>query len=236
MSFTSEERKEFQIMATERINYFMENCVEFSNFLDNPNEENWLAITNNNNCYSYNDFPCGLTKGVMITEANFVIKFPFTNSACEQIKNYCDREVDNYNNLDAEGFGKFCAETIYIGDFSGEPAYIMEKCECDEEFVSSFSYKRIQMQIYREALENGTEEEAVEAAANDARIQDILWEYGEDEMTFEAMKNSWGEEEEDNITEFQNLCDECCINDLHAGNVGLLNGRMVLIDYSGYNN
>ena len=152
-----------------------------------------------------------------------------------EIENYCDREVDNYNNLDAVGFGKFCAETIYIGDFSGEPAYIMEKCECDEEFVSSFSYKRIQMQIYRETLENGTEEEAVEAAANDARIQSILWDYDDDERTFEAMKNSWGTEEEDNIVELQNLCDECCINDLHAGNVGLLNGRMVLVDYSGYN-
>ena len=36
--------------------------------------------------------------------------------------------------------------------------------------------------------------------------------------------------------DFYNVVDECYVNDVHDGNIGLKNGKLVLFDFAGYNN
>ena len=36
------------------------------------------------------------------------------------------------------------------------------------------------------------------------------------------------------LDNFLDFCEENDINDIHTGNVGYINGRLVVIDYSGY--
>jgi hypothetical protein len=127
--------------------------------------------------------------------------------------NYARLEYDNYREAVACGLAYYFPETYYLGEFGGQSFFLQQEVECDEDQVTSDWYERL-----RDSYDEDGEEYDVD------QLWDEISNLEDDEKAFLMFHN--GE-----LSHF--LC-ENRINDLHEGNFGYINGRCVIIDFSGY--
>lgn len=139
----------------------------------------------------------------------WVIKVGYTDTRFD----HATIEYNNYCLAEKASLTEFFPTTVYLGDFCGRAFYIQEEAECDEDVISS-SWLDCLLSRYEKIGEDYDCEN--------------LW----DEI--DAM-----DDEEKAYLTFENhsLCDfliEHDIGDLHEGNFGYIDGRMVIVDFGGY--
>ena len=143
---------------------------------------------------------------------NCVVKF------CLEDFDYCEREYTNYLAAIEKGFNDFFPYTDYLGYFNGIKFFVQEQAYCDNEAISSIWYHAILEDYIPE------EEDENEYILNE-KILDLLYDL-EDEQ---RVSYCFGYNEK-----LLDFLDEYCINDLHDGNFGYIDGEIVIIDFSGY--
>lgn len=152
----------------------------------------------------------GLTK-VCIGRSDlcgWVIKFAF--NGCEV---YSANEYEVYCAAEEAGFSHYLPETVYLCERAGKVFYLQQEALCQKEDITSDWYERL-----RETYE----EEKLEYDEDDLYCDvDNL----EDEERVMLSFNDWA---------FWDFLKQHHVNDLHEGNFGYIDGRLVIIDFSGY--
>lgn len=180
------------------------------------------------------DYATGATKGVLIFEQlGFVIKIPFCrnsedcyyNSAYGEYEccyftgadtdngwDYCEAEANKYERAEEEGLAQCFAKTKKIGDIDGYPIYMQELADI---------YKSIDYQS------SHTEEDSrqVSSICNSNNFYMFNLEWLSDAFHY------YGEKVFHKLLEFIRTVG---INDLHDGNIGYIENRPVLVDYSSF--
>lgn len=174
---------------------------------------------------------CGATKFVIGTDdCDYIIKFQLFDSF-----DYCGREVETYNAAKARGLEDKFAWCDKLFDFTfscrGDertvPVYVMEWCQCGYEMISDdaseYCYRRY---ITKHELPDCEEsrEKYYDSEGYIERIDILEW-------ACDVWGTPYGETSSDAILDFLR---EMQVNDLHAGNWGWCDRRLVLTDYSGY--
>lgn len=178
----------------------------------------------------------GATKFVIGTEdCDYIIKFQMP---CTDF-DYCQREVDVYNAAKERGFAdKFawCAKLFdyEFSDWYTIPVYVMEWCQCSYDTIS-------------DEMDDWHYTKYCESVGIDKRSDDAYDRYNSeyndrkefDEKMMEWAYDCWGMDF--NAVSDKPVCEtivgfmrEMFINDIHPGNWGWCNNRLVLVDYSGY--
>ena len=141
---------------------------------------------------------------------DYVVKF------CPERFDYCEREYTNYLAAVEHKLEAFFPCTDFLGEINGMNFYLQEKAYCDPESVSDILYETL-----RENWECDEETSECQIAEEIICAIDNL----EDDECVQMLYNT------EELLEF--LCDYC-INDLHPGNFGYIDDRLVIIDFSGY--
>ena len=187
-----------------------------------------LKLQTNKACQNWLDklglsFPsCNFFKGatrfvIQEDEMPYVLKIPLVQVSMSGVVlqdfDYCRAEVRNYKVAEREGLSKFFAWTEKLFDFEVDgisiPIYIMEYADVDESRISS-GVKDMW----------GEEEDSEDSD-----------DYTQSEYVEEFLEHEWGEED---YARFEEFCEENRVSDLHAANVGWVDGCLVCIDYSGF--
>lgn len=158
------------------------------------------------------DVRTGATKCVIVLPDNdWVLKIPFTDCCTE----HCELEAKNYHIAVKEGYSHYMAECSYLMDYKFFPCYIMRKAEVGFDLLQDDMFTRLyeQSNDYEYATENSAFN-----CSGDEYVEDLF-------------RLHYGNEAVDDLYEF---LDDNEIGDLHTGNVGYVDGRLVFIDYSGY--
>lgn len=196
------------------------------------------------------DTTYGVSKGVLIPEnRDYVIKVPFDGEGWE-IKevydeekeeytecfedtftyfknanekyyflsnwNYCELELFIYNNAVAKNLTKFFPETEKIGKIGGRPIYIQQRVT--EIWAWSDIKSSISKQEQIDTINTLT--------SHNCKKSNLPYDFSAFVLT------TYGLDEYSRLDDFlyQNQ-----INDLHSSNLGILNDKPVIIDFSGYN-
>ena len=176
------------------------------------------------------DYATGATKGVLIFEQlEFVIKIPFcrnsedyddyyeccnyfTGADTDNGWDYCEAEADKYQRAEEEGVSMCFAKTEKIGEIGGYPIYMQELASI---------YKNVDYQS------SHTEEDSRQVNSicdsNNFYIFNIEW--------LSDAFHFYGEKIFHKLLEFIRTVG---INDLHDGNIGYIENRPVLVDYSSF--
>lgn len=150
----------------------------------------------------------GATKAVFAAEGmDTVAKIGFQNFKVD----HAAREAQIYQEAQAMGLEQFFVPCKKIGEISSLEVFEMELVEVGEELVTS--------DMWRKCSDSMSREEIIDVIDYDCGFIETLFPfyYSDEEMT--------------RLYEF---ISELEINDLHSGNIGYENGRIVIIDYSGY--
>ena len=161
-------------------------------------------------------------------DSDYVFKFSYRGD-----EDCCDIERKNYLLAEFDNVEQCFAKMIYVGQYNlfVKPIYVyaMEKAYVDEdenrERSSEASFQRF-------CEENGYDyEEAYYDSEIHAQYEyDCSWYLDETDQMLDLAHCEWDEELYNRFMEF---VDENNISDLHAGNWGRINGRLVVIDYAG---
>lgn len=176
------------------------------------------------------DYATGATKGVLIFEQlGFVIKIPFcrnsedyddyyeccnyfTGADTDNGWDYCEAEADKYQRAEEEGISMCFAKTEKIEEIDGYPIYMQELASI---------YKNVDYQS------SHTEEDSRQVNSicdsNNFYIFNIEW--------LSDAFHFYGEKVFHKLLEFIRTVG---INDLHDGNIGYIENRPVLVDYSSF--
>lgn len=169
-------------------------------------------------------FDTGASKFVFIFP-DFVIKIPFIYSWGDEMLcgadsqngeywDYCATELEQYEFAVQNGFGEFFAAVEYIGKANGHPIYFQELAD-----------------IYCSRGSNSSEDE-VEEFEKSAESRESCWLDLDSYWRCDVLKY-YGKEK---YCDFMNYLADTNIEDLHDGNIGYIQSRPVLVDYSGWNN
>ena len=153
-------------------------------------------------------FESGVSKCAIVDkDYDYIVKFDTTGNE------YCQKEADVYATARTMGIECMFAECEYLGRLDLD----------DNDYVYLYGYKKAKM-TYRSRKIDANEEEELTPYAdsplrerNDCIAADLLHDWGTE--LFEKL--DW-------------FCANNDINDLHNGNVGYVDGKLVLIDYSGF--
>lgn len=156
----------------------------------------------------------GETKGVLCCEdLGVVFKFPFLNRGMD----FCRAEVRNYRAAKEAGLAnrfawcdKFCTFQTMDGYYT---IYIMEYAECDDDWMIDHI-----TETFDANHPNGAEE--------DKRTE---VKSGSCEGVAYFLEDEWMD-----YDEFDSFCQLNDIDDIHSANLGIIDERLVVIDYSGY--
>ena len=132
---------------------------------------------------------------------------------------YCDIEADRYNLASDRGLKECFAKTEFLGWAQHYPIYIQERAvmfDSDEEKTKRTSNKEFYELDSNKSKVDSLREKS-KLYINSVWTLDFFFYYGED--MFEALGK---------------FCAEVDIDDLHCGNLGYINGRPCLVDYSSY--
>jgi len=178
-------------------------------------------------CHLFPDnirFASGATK-VVIWDDNhpdFVIKI--NNDGID----YCEKEAIYYQEARDRGIEDCFAWCDYITTYEGVDIFAMEYCVCDEDYVSYLSYE------YR--YEQFCDDLGYSRDESDSRAEfeesDMSWDYDNSDAIIELVMGKFFID--DIARKFWKFINEFHINDLHAGNVSINNGRAVFVDFSGF--
>ena len=176
------------------------------------------------------DYATGATKGVLIFEQlGFVIKIPFccnsedyddyyeccnyfTGADTDNGWDYCEVEADKYQRAEEEGISMCFAKTEKIGEIDGYPIYMQELASI---------YKNVNYQ----SLHTEEDSRQVNSICDSNNFYMFNIEWLSDAFHF------YGEKIFHKLLEFIRTVG---INDLHDGNIGYIENRPVLVDYSSF--
>lgn len=126
--------------------------------------------------------------------------------------NYCALEASLYHDAKEAGLAQYFAREIYIGEVDNHPVYEQDKASILEDMPEKdYPYAR------REKTEEKCDSLGIDCFCP-VWIEDFLDEYGVEEYR-----------------RLEKFLNEKHICDLHDGNLGYINGKPVLVDYTGYN-
>lgn len=215
----------------EKIFAFLDEMSKYSafrHFIANPTEDVWLNEMNGEMCDIYDcecTFYCGATKGVIINaNFNFVIKIPFKTY---HHTNYCAIEYRNYCVAEKEQLDKMFAWTDYVGRWNGLTIYAQEWVDCDEDEVSDEAYGS----AYQNWKENSGEYEDCENEDEAQEYFSDMW-YGTD--GYDKISDKIWSDWKSLAHQFEQFIYSNNCNDLHTGNWGFRNDKIVCVDYSGF--
>lgn len=225
--------------------------IKIKNFLDKhfPSSSEFtedvffnLAETMENELYqSYQSccFDNGASKGVIIPKDNedkYVLKIPFNGYLSEDWDDeeltyagdrfiffdwapssiswdYCSAEVEIYEKAEELGIEQLFAKTEIYDFIQGYyPIYIQEKA----------------VMFFRSSRTLHSEEKLKETSSKASAIYDYC---SIDNEWLTDVLDYYGEEK---FITFLQFLKKQNINDLHSGNIGYIDGRPVVVDYSGY--
>ena len=173
----------------------------------------------------------GATKFVIGTDdCDYIIKFQLFDSF-----DYCAREVETYNAAKARGLeDKFAwCDKLFDFTFSCEgdertiPVYVMEWCQCGYEMISDDAYEY----CYRRYITKKDLPDCQESREKYYNSEGYVDRIDILEWACDVWGTPYGEGSSAAILNFLR---EMRVNDLHAGNWGWNDRRLVLTDYSGY--
>lgn len=148
----------------------------------------------------------GACKGVIVFDAaDYVIKFDYCGS-----ESYCEIEANNYKYAVEAGLAHYFAETRFLTKVDGITFTIQERCVCNEDEVYDSLHKYVEETDCCDLSEDDVWSE-VDEICEDGRVHYIF----DDEALNSFISRNY-------------------INDLHQGNFGFVNGRLVIIDFSGF--
>ena len=136
----------------------------------------------------------------------------------DEYSDYCDQEVDFYYQAKDEGLEEFFAEEWYLGSINGVPFYAQIKA------VSFDDYDR-------EDNQNSvfsTRKKEIEKASDTIKKLDKEYCYRTG-LWFATVFALYGEEKFKSLMLFLDTWD---IHDLHDGNLGFINDKPVIFDYT----
>lgn len=139
----------------------------------------------------------------------YVVKF------CYEDFDYCEREYTNYLAAIEHNLDVYFPFTDYLGNINGIKFFVQEYAICNEEEITSIWYEKI-----RESYESDGEDED--------EISDEIWAIIDDMEDDEGISLLF------NCDELLSFLSEYRINDLHQGNFGYINDKLVIIDFSGF--
>lgn len=187
----------------------------FSNEFDRLRE-----YCNENNIKCYN----GATK-IVFPELydDIVIKIPITGNVHRWSHNPKDKTYERYE----------CDDHIkreieeYNDKIKGSP---IEFLFIKNEYIGQLGALRIYIQAKTEAYENGVSSitESTYCCAEESDFYNVC---GDSVETIAAFYTAYGVDEAD---EFFAIMDDMGIRDIHEGNIGYLNGDLVIYDYAGF--
>lgn len=150
----------------------------------------------------------GATKAVFAVEGmDTVAKIGFQNFKVD----HAAREAQIYQEACGAHLEQFFVPCKKIGEISSLEVFEMELVDVGEELVTS--------DMWRKCSDSMSSEEIVNVIDEDCGFVESLFPF------------YYSNEE---ITQLYKFISELEINDLHSGNIGYENGRIVIIDYSGY--
>jgi hypothetical protein len=165
----------------------------------------------------------GATKGVLIFKnLGIVIKIPFIgNDNDEEFYgadgengwDYCNAEMLKYQYAKNERVSEFFAETELLTEIKDYPIYIQPIVEVLSEDGSSYNAK----------------------TNNSDKIQELCEDEGYDCFNLEWLNQAFDYYGENKFYKLMIFLNDYAISDLHNANIGYLNGRPVIFDYSSYN-
>ena len=174
----------------------------------------------------------GCTKFVIgDDDCDYIIKI---QPPCVGGMDYCAREVAVYNAAVANGFEDKFAWTAKLFDYSFNesiclPVYVMEWCQCSYDMIDDemddWHYTKYCTSHCLDKKGDGVYDKY--NSAEDGKNRDYSV------MMLEWAFSVWGGEYSSDA-EFVKFMRENMINDIHAGNWGWCNNKLVLTDYSGY--
>ena len=176
----------------------------------------------------------GATKFVLgDDDCDYVIKIqpPYVDSDFD----YCAREVEVYNAAVEAGYADKFAWTakLFDYDFSDSiclPIYVMEWCQCSYDMIDDemddWHYTKY---CSSTGISKG-DDDAYEKYCDSREQSDVSYS----ERMIEWAFSVWGLDYDSEDYEFCRFMQKMFINDIHAGNWGWCNNRLVLVDYSGY--
>ena len=176
----------------------------------------------------------GCTKFVIGDDNNdYIIKF---QPPCVENEgyDYCGREVEIYNAAMENGFEDKFAWTDYLFDYHFNdniciPVYVMEWCQCSYDMIDD---EMDDWHYTRFCSSNGITKGDDDAYERYTDSRDNCDETYSERM-LEWAFDCWGGEYSSS-SDFVIFMRNMFINDIHAGNWGWCNNRLVLVDYSGY--
>ena len=193
-------------------------------------ECNWEGYEDAASCYGIWT-GSGCTKLVIGDDnCDYIIKF------CPQgyAYDYCAREVEIYNEAIRAGYAdKFawCAK-LFDYEFNESfclPVYVMEWCQCSYDMIDDemddWHYTKY---CSSTGISKG-DDDAYEKYCDSRDNCDVTYS----ERMLEWAFDCWGGEYSSS-SDFVIFMRNMFINDIHAGNWGWCNNRLVLVDYSGY--
>ena len=141
----------------------------------------------------------------------------FSGADCENGWDYCEVEATRYCHAEQANVAILFAKTEWIGDVHEYPIYIQERCH-----------------MFREESTSNQERYKSRTQADYEEVNTLRKKYD-----FHSINNDWmldfliyyGEEMFKKLADF--IFNEN-IYDLHNGNIGYINGRPCLVDYSSY--
>ena len=134
---------------------------------------------------------------------------------------YCSTEEANYEMALTMGVEDRFAEIHYLTDFEGFSFYVMERADCDYEDICSEMQDILIDVAIEEDMYDGDEE----------LIREEIYWTGDSDRVDEFFETIMDCQEYHHWSVF---CSDNRITDIHAGNIGKIDGRWVVIDYAGY--
>lgn len=196
------------------------------------------------NCVVY----FGATRGCIVpNDGDSVYKFDVETDGLNE--DVCVREYQTYKLAREHGLGDYFAQPLYIGTYRKKIMYWDWRTVRDVVGYEDDDDEEYWEELIRENLEGKVEKEEIEIVVPLFQFQRADCDHAL-EPSDENLKRSpqyddvfrcrlvcarfmddYSEEEFEHLVHF---LEEFHINDLHEGNVGFINGRIVFIDYGGY--
>lgn len=231
------------------IDQMIDNSMFWATYFERPYSlEDSACGSDCDNVLMYNiTFSCGATRACIIDEnLDWVVKFDIEEDAEGSC---CEREVRIFEQAEAYNLGKFFAQPVFLGYYNRSYFFydvndIEEKMDWsyydETEFEQNLrkiedtlTIKNITVHIPLFAYPRAdycnfpflSKEECKQFSRSNSPLVE------RNVIVGAAFANEYGFDEYNRLT---NFCLQQHINDLHTGNVGTINGHVVLIDYSGY--
>ena len=174
----------------------------------------WAGATCNSSKYFVSNGCCRFILGN--NDYPFVFKADFGDN-----DKYCSAEEANYKMALTEGLENRFAEIHYLTIFEGFTFYVMERAECDYDDICS--------EMQNILIEAAIEEDMYDGDVD--LINEEIYCTGNSDRVDEFFAAIMDCEEYNHWSVF---CSENRITDIHAGNIGKIDGRWVVIDYAGF--